>query len=31
MSLFESKVKNKLLVLENKAKYFQYVSDRIFE
>ena len=23
MSLFKSKVKNKLLVLENKAKYFQ--------
>ena len=27
MSLFKSKVKNKLLVLENEAKYFEQISD----
>ena len=27
MSLFKSKVKDKLLVLENEAKYFEQISD----
>ena len=31
MPLFKSKVENKLLVLENEAKYFQQVSNKSFK